>query len=119
MNTMSTGYGTSGRMVAHNMVTTQFELDGFRVVRTLGVVRGMHPAAADAYELFLRNYPKADQIEHVQLILGIIYSRYLNRYDRAKDLFTAALPRLHAQRDVELAKAELERIESLVRSPSP
>ena len=28
-------------MVAHNMVTTQFELDGFRVVRTLGVVRGI------------------------------------------------------------------------------
>ena len=41
MNTMSTGYGTSGRMVAHNMVPTQFELDGFRVVRTLGVVRGI------------------------------------------------------------------------------
>ena len=30
-----------GRMVAHNMVTTQFELDGFRVTRTLGVVRGI------------------------------------------------------------------------------
>jgi uncharacterized protein YbjQ (UPF0145 family) len=28
-------------MVAHNMVTTQFELNGFRVVRTLGVVRGI------------------------------------------------------------------------------
>ena len=28
-------------MVAHNMVTTQFELDGFRVVRTFGVVRGI------------------------------------------------------------------------------
>jgi uncharacterized protein YbjQ (UPF0145 family) len=38
---MSTGYGAPGRMVAHNMVTTQFELDGFRVVRTLGVVRGI------------------------------------------------------------------------------
>jgi uncharacterized protein YbjQ (UPF0145 family) len=37
---MVTGYST-GRMVAHNMVTTQFELDGFRVTRTLGVVRGI------------------------------------------------------------------------------
>lgn len=37
---MATGY-TAGRMVAHNMVTTQFELDGFRVTRTLGVVRGI------------------------------------------------------------------------------
>ncbi len=35
-------YGVgAGRMVQHNMVTTQFELDGFRVVRTLGVVRGI------------------------------------------------------------------------------
>ncbi len=39
--TMATSYTGSGRMVAHNMVTTQFELDGFRVTRTLGVVRGI------------------------------------------------------------------------------
>jgi uncharacterized protein YbjQ (UPF0145 family) len=37
---MATAY-SAGRMVAHNMVTTQFELDGFRVTRTLGVVRGI------------------------------------------------------------------------------
>jgi uncharacterized protein YbjQ (UPF0145 family) len=37
---MATGFSGS-RMVAHNMVTTQFELDGFRVTRTLGVVRGI------------------------------------------------------------------------------
>jgi uncharacterized protein YbjQ (UPF0145 family) len=37
---MATGY-SAGRMVAHNMVTTQFELDGYRVIRTLGVVRGI------------------------------------------------------------------------------
>jgi uncharacterized protein YbjQ (UPF0145 family) len=38
---MAVGYSTPGPMVAHTMVTTQFELDGFRVVRTLGVVRGI------------------------------------------------------------------------------
>ena len=38
---MAIAYPTGGAMVAHNMVTTQFELDGFRVVRTLGVVRGI------------------------------------------------------------------------------
>ncbi|HEY4950641.1 MAG TPA: YbjQ family protein [Candidatus Acidoferrales bacterium] len=37
---MATGYGTH-KMVPHNMVTTQFELDGFRVTKTLGVVRGI------------------------------------------------------------------------------
>ena len=39
--TMATSYTGGARMVAHNMVTTQFELDGFRVTRTLGVVRGI------------------------------------------------------------------------------
>lgn len=34
-------YASTGRTVAHNMVTTQFELDGYRVIRTLGVVRGI------------------------------------------------------------------------------
>src|SRR5438477_786208 len=38
---MGTSYTSPGRMVSHNMVTTQFELDGFRVLRTLGVVRGI------------------------------------------------------------------------------
>ncbi len=38
---MSTSYPAPAAMVAHNMVTTQFELDGFRVVRNLGVVRGI------------------------------------------------------------------------------
>jgi len=38
---MSMGQASRGSMVAHNMVTTQFELDGFKVVRTLGVVRGI------------------------------------------------------------------------------
>src|SRR5689334_22905432 len=37
---MSTGF-SGGKMVAHTMVTTQFELDGYRVVRTLGIVRGI------------------------------------------------------------------------------
>ena len=37
---MTTGY-SAGRSVSHNMVTTQFELSGFHVTRTLGVVRGI------------------------------------------------------------------------------
>src|SRR3982751_5197187 len=37
---MATSYG-AGRIVAHNMVKTQFDLDGFLVARNLGVVRGI------------------------------------------------------------------------------
>ena len=38
---MVMSYTNPGGAVTHTMVTTQFELDGFRVVRTLGVVRGI------------------------------------------------------------------------------
>jgi uncharacterized protein YbjQ (UPF0145 family) len=38
---MGVSHYAGGSMVAHHMVTTQFELDGFKVVRTLGVVRGI------------------------------------------------------------------------------
>jgi uncharacterized protein YbjQ (UPF0145 family) len=34
-------FSVNNRTVAPNMVTTQFEVDGFRVVRTMGVVRGI------------------------------------------------------------------------------
>ncbi len=53
---------TGGRMVSHNMVTTQFELDGYRVVRTLGVVResrfGRAPSSA-ASALVCRRWSEA------------------------------------------------------------
>jgi uncharacterized protein YbjQ (UPF0145 family) len=38
---MPTSYTPRQAMVTHTMVTTQFELGGFRVVKTLGVVRGI------------------------------------------------------------------------------
>jgi uncharacterized protein YbjQ (UPF0145 family) len=41
---MEEGMATTARStarVAHNMVTTAFELDGYRIVRNLGVVRGI------------------------------------------------------------------------------
>ena len=38
---MAMSYPSHGGVVSPTMVTTQCELDGFRVVRTLGVVRGI------------------------------------------------------------------------------
>ena len=70
----------------------------------------LHAAAADAYEGFLRVYPKADQVKHVTLILGLLYSRYLNRPDRAEPYLKQVIDRLHEGKEVELAKAELMRI---------
>jgi membrane associated rhomboid family serine protease len=74
----------------------------------------LYPQAADAYELFLRHYPKFEQIEQVELMLGLIYARYLAQYERAKGCLVKALARLHGEREVAMARTELARIEPLL-----
>ena len=75
--------------------------------------------AAEAYEAFLRTYPKHDRIEEVQLILGIVYARHLQQYAKAKQHLEAALGRLYGERQVELARSELARIEPLAVGQPP
>jgi len=70
--------------------------------------------AALAYELFLKHYPKFEQLDQIELMLGLIYSRYLNEYALAKEYLVRALARLHSTGEVELAKTELTRIEPLL-----
>ena len=72
----------------------------------------VYGAASDAYEAFIRSYPKYEQIEQVQLMLGLLYARYLNRPDRARENLQGALSRLSKQNEIDLAKAELARIQS-------
>ena len=74
----------------------------------------LYPQAAEAYELFLRHYPKFEQIEQVELMLGLIYARYLAQYDRAKGCLLKAIARLHGERELSMARAELARIEPLM-----
>jgi membrane associated rhomboid family serine protease len=74
----------------------------------------LYPQAAEAYELFLRHYPKFEQIEQVELMLGLIYARYLGQYDRAKECLLKATARLHGERELAMAHAELARIEPLL-----
>ncbi|HEX8523095.1 MAG TPA: rhomboid family intramembrane serine protease [Tepidisphaeraceae bacterium] len=74
----------------------------------------LYNEAADAYESFLHHYKNFEQIEQVELMLGLIYARYLEKYDLAKQHLLLALAKLHGQRQVELAKNELARIEPLI-----
>ena len=75
--------------------------------------------AAEAYEQFLRTYPKYDQVEQVQLMLGLVYARYLSQYARAKQHLEAALPRLFGDREQQMARSELTRIEPLAMTQPP
>ncbi len=44
------------------------------------------PAAAAALERFLEQYPRAREADNVRLLLGIVYARDLQRYERAETL---------------------------------
>jgi len=69
-----------------------------------------HADAADAYELLLRQYPRADECPRVQLLLGLLYARHLARPARAREVLAAALPLLRDERDRQLATDELARL---------
>jgi hypothetical protein len=45
-------------------------------------------------------------------MVGLIYARYLNQYERAKQHLSKAIARLHAGRELELAQEELSRVET-------
>lgn len=66
--------------------------------------------AAAAYEDYLKWYPGSGQYEQIMLVLGLIYARYYPRAQRARELFTAVLPRLHDAQQKDLAQAELNKL---------
>ena len=69
-----------------------------------------HPQAADAYERFLKHYSSYEHTPDIQLMLGILYSRYLHQYDRAQGYLQHAVEALRDPRKVNLAQTELEAI---------
>jgi membrane associated rhomboid family serine protease len=75
------------------------------------MVEGKHKLAAQAYELFLNAFRQYPDREQIQLILAVIYVRYLDRRQRAVELLTAALPRLHDQGQRELAEQTLAQVQ--------
>ena len=70
-----------------------------------------YPQAAEAYETFLKAYPKYEQTDQLELMLGLIYARYLNQFPRAHQCLVRALAKLHGEREIAMAKGELTRIE--------
>lgn len=66
--------------------------------------------AAHAYDLFLQTYGNYSQKEHVQLILGLIYARYLHNPDRARELLNEAVKKLDPD-DRQLAEQTLDELD--------
>ncbi len=73
---------------------------------------GRYEAAAQAYEGMLGTYGSYPQREQVELILGLIYARYLRRQDRARQLLEQALGRLRDEDQKRLARQVLDELEA-------
>ena len=74
-----------------------------------------HAAAVEAYQTFMKTYGSHDSAGHVELMLGLILSRYLDRPAEAKAHLQQAMERLHNERERGLAQSELDHIR---QSPS-
>jgi outer membrane protein assembly factor BamD (BamD/ComL family) len=69
-----------------------------------------HAEAADAYEQFLNHYPTYEYVEQVQLMLGIIYSRYLEKPSLAKKHLEDASQKLLDPSQKKLCSDELAKL---------
>ncbi|OPX22487.1 MAG: hypothetical protein B1H04_04940 [Planctomycetales bacterium 4484_123] len=69
-----------------------------------------YPAAADAYERFLRHYSNYEYVGDIRLMLGLLYSRYLRQDERAEMYLARAVPDLFDASKLELAQAELAEV---------
>jgi len=70
---------------------------------------GRYAESASAYQLFLVTYKGYADRQQVQLILGLIFARYLDQRQRAKELLAEAIPRLDGD-ELALAKQVLDEI---------
>lgn len=66
-----------------------------------------HPAAADAYQRFLKHYSNYQHLPDIYLMLGLLYGRYLHQYDQAERMLNQAIEGLTDEEKLAMAKADL------------
>ncbi len=69
-----------------------------------------HVDAAQAYELFLESYPRYPFIEQIQLMLGLLYSRYLESPKQARENLEKAMDKLRDPGQRQMCQEELNKL---------
>ena len=72
---------------------------------------GRHKQAAAAYEKFLAHYGNYEYIEQVELMLGLIYSRYLDKADLAIKHLSLAEKKLSDSGQLKMCRDEIEKLQ--------
>jgi membrane associated rhomboid family serine protease len=70
-----------------------------------------HTESAQAYEKFLTHYSSYEYTEQVELMLGILYSRYLNKSDLAVKHLRAAAEKLSDPGQRKMCNDELDKLQ--------
>jgi len=73
---------------------------------------GRHDQAAFAYEKFLAQYGNYEYIEQVELMLGLIYSRYLDKPDLALKHLSLAEKKLTDPNQLQMCRDELQKLQN-------
>jgi membrane associated rhomboid family serine protease len=73
---------------------------------------GEYNNAASVYEKFLTHYANYEHIEQVELMLGIIYSRYLEKLDLALNHLRAAERKIADPAQLLMCRSEIEKLQS-------
>ena len=74
------------------------------------MLAGQWVDSAYAYEKFMKHYSNYEHAEQVQLMLGILYSRYLNEPATAVKYLESAVGRLTDAGQLKMCKDELARL---------
>ena len=69
--------------------------------------------AARAYEKFIKHYSSYEYAEQVQLMLGLLYTRYLKEPQKARENLTAAREKLTQQGQIQMCGELLGELEGL------
>jgi len=70
-----------------------------------------HAESAQAYEKFLTHYGSYEYVEQVELMLGILYSRYLHKPDSAVKHLQAAAKKLSDPGQLKMCNDELDKLQ--------
>ena len=74
------------------------------------VSEGKHTEAAQAYERFLETYGNYEYSEQIELMLGLLYSRYLNQPQLARKHLEAAAGKLTDAGQLKMCQEEIAKL---------
>ncbi|MGA2171509.1 MAG: rhomboid family intramembrane serine protease [Sedimentisphaerales bacterium] len=72
---------------------------------------GQHDRAAQVYEKFLTHYGNYEYVEQVELMLGLIYSRYLDKPELAIKYLTSAEIKLTDPGQLKMCRDEIDKLQ--------